>query len=126
MPDYQPLHRYEQFNVDCEWKFYSTYLLSHCTSNEKVMRQVTPQKGRAMAQAVSRRPPTAEARVRSRASTCGGQSGTGTGFFFTPEYFGFPLSISFRRCSITGKMEKTNLSSSSQGCTISLKAAVRP
>jgi hypothetical protein len=40
-------------------------------------------KGRAMAQAVSRRPLTAEARVRSRVSPCeicGGQSGTGTGF----------------------------------------------
>jgi hypothetical protein len=37
--------------------------------------------GRAMAQAVSRRPPTAEARVRSRlCGICGGQSGTGTGF----------------------------------------------
>jgi hypothetical protein len=39
--------------------------------------------GRAMAQAVSHRPLTAEARVRSRVSPCeicGGQSGTGTGF----------------------------------------------
>jgi hypothetical protein len=38
---------------------------------------------RAMAQAVSHRPLTAEARVRSRFSLCGiygGQSGTGTGF----------------------------------------------
>jgi hypothetical protein len=52
--------------------------------------------GRAMAQAVSRRSLTAEARVRSRVSQfgiCGGQSGTGTGF--SPPYFGFPLSISF-------------------------------
>jgi hypothetical protein len=40
-------------------------------------------KGRAMVQAVSRRPLTAEARVRSRVCPCGiygGQSGTGTGF----------------------------------------------
>jgi hypothetical protein len=38
--------------------------------------------GRAMAQAVSRRPLTTEARVRSRVSRviCGGQSGTWTGF----------------------------------------------
>jgi hypothetical protein len=60
-----------------------------------------------MAQGVSRRPLTAEARVRSRFSPCGifgGQSGTRTGFF--PEYFRFPLSSSFHRCSITSKNEK--------------------
>jgi hypothetical protein len=46
--------------------------------------------GRAMAQAVSRRPPTAEARVRSWVSPrgiCGGQSGTG------PEFFGSPVNF---------------------------------
>jgi hypothetical protein len=63
--------------------------------------------GRAMAEAVSRRPVTAEAWLRSRVSPCaicGGQSGTGT--VLSPEYFGFPLSISFHRCSITKKNEK--------------------
>jgi hypothetical protein len=42
---------------------------------------------------------------------------------FFPEYFDFPLSISFYRCSITRKNEKKE-SSLSQGCKISLKAAV--
>jgi hypothetical protein len=42
-----------------------------------------PRMGRAMAQAVSRRPLTAEARVLDLVNPCGicgGQSGTGTGF----------------------------------------------
>jgi hypothetical protein len=45
---------------------------------------------RAMAQVVSRRPLTAEARVRARVNPCGicGQSGTGTGF--SPSYLVFP------------------------------------
>jgi hypothetical protein len=63
--------------------------------------------GRAMAQAVSRRPFTAEAQDRSRVGPCGicgGQSGIETGF--SPEYFGFALSISFQRCSITWKNKK--------------------
>jgi hypothetical protein len=50
--------------------------------------------GRAISQVVSRRPLTAEARVRARVNPCGicsGQSGTGTGFF--SEYFCFLLSI---------------------------------
>jgi hypothetical protein len=52
---------------------------------------VTEWNSRTMAQVVSRRPVTAEARVRARVNPCGicgGQSGTGTGF--SPEFFGFP------------------------------------
>jgi hypothetical protein len=52
----------------------------------KVMREL----GRAMAQAVSHRPLTAEARVRARVNPCGicgGQSGTGIGFSPSSSFF---------------------------------------
>jgi hypothetical protein len=48
---------------------------------------------RAMAQAVSRQPLTAESRVRSRVNPCGiygGQSGTGTGFSLSSAVFPCP------------------------------------
>jgi hypothetical protein len=62
-----------------------------------------------MAQAVSRRPPTTETRVRS-----GGQSMWDLWWTkwhwdsFFPEYFGFPLLVSLHRCSITRKRTKNN------------------
>jgi hypothetical protein len=87
-----------------------------------------------MAQAVSRRSLTAEARVRFRVSPCGicgGQSGTVTAFYL--EYFGFPPSISFHRCSITRKNEKkkliifiTGLHNKPQGCGVSVSSAAVP
>jgi hypothetical protein len=52
---------------------------------------------RAVAQAVSRRLPTAAARLRAQVRSCGicgGQSGTGQVF---TEYFGFPSQFSFHR-----------------------------
>jgi hypothetical protein len=60
--------------------------------------------GRAMAQAVSGRPLTVEAQVRSRVSPCGifgGQSGTGTGF--SPSTSVFPCQFHSTGVSLHGK-----------------------
>jgi hypothetical protein len=54
----------------------------------------TDPRGCAIAQAVSRRHPTAAARVQAQVSSCGGQSGTGAGF---SEYFGFNYKFLFHR-----------------------------
>jgi hypothetical protein len=91
---------------------------------------VTSVSGRAMAQSVSCRLLTAEAWVRSRVSPygiCGGQSGTGTGF--SPSSSVVRCQFHSTGAPLIGKMEKISSSfslSSSQSCTRSLKAAVRP
>jgi hypothetical protein len=85
-----------------------------------------------MAQAVRRRPLTAEARVRSRVipcGICGVKSDTETGFIH--EYFGFPLSILFHRCFFTKKTKKliifiTGLHNKPQGCGASVTSAAGP
>jgi hypothetical protein len=64
--------------------------------------------GRAMSQAVSRRPLTAEARVRCRVGPCGicgGQSGTGTGFSLSTS--DFPCQFHSTGAQ-NGKTEKTS------------------
>jgi hypothetical protein len=62
-----------------------------------------------MGQAASRRPPTADARVRSRGQSMWDLWWTKWHWdrLFS-EYFGFPLSVSFHRCSITRKRTKNN------------------
>ena len=62
---------------------------------------------RVMAQAVSRRPLTAETRVRSRVNPREifiGQSGTGTGFF--PSNSGLPCQFHSTGAPLLGKMKK--------------------
>jgi hypothetical protein len=61
--------------------------------------------GRAMAQAVSRRPLTAEARVRP-CGICGGQSGTGTGI--SPSTSVFPCQFHSTVAQSKWKSRKTN------------------
>ena len=83
-----------------------------------------------MDHAVSRRPPTAEARARSWVSPCGicgGQSGTGTGF--SPSTLVFPRQFHSTGAPLLGKYEKTNhlsLHLHHKCCTISLKVVVFP
>jgi hypothetical protein len=87
-----------------------------------------------MAQAVSRRPLTAEARIRSQFSPCGicsGQSGTGTGFFpralrYSPVSF-IPPVLHYKEKG--GKkliFFITRLHNKPQGCNASVASAAGP
>jgi hypothetical protein len=86
--------------------------------------------GRAMAQAVSRRPPTAEDRVRFRVSPCGisgGQSCTGTGFSRSTSVF--PRQFHSTGAPLLGRGQKNNhhhhhrLHKKPQGCGASVASA---
>jgi hypothetical protein len=88
-----------------------------------------------MAQAVSRRPPTAETRVRSRVSPYGiygGQSSTGTGF--SPGSLVFPCQFHSTGAPLPGKGQKviiiiifiTGLHNKPQGCSASVASAAGP
>jgi hypothetical protein len=85
-----------------------------------------------MAQAVSRRPLTAESRVRSRVNPCGmcgGQSGTGTGF--SPSTLVFHCQFHSTGAPLHGKTKKLNifitgLHNKPQGCGASVVSAAGP
>jgi hypothetical protein len=81
----------------------------------------------AMAQAVSRRPVTAEARVRSWVGPrgiCGGQSDTGTGF--SPINSVFPCQFHSTGAPLLGKAEKPHNHLPHRVAQKAFKAAVRP
>jgi hypothetical protein len=83
--------------------------------------------GRAVAQAVSRRPPTAEARVRSRVSPCGifgGQSGTVTGF--SPSTSVFPCQFHSTAVPLLRKGQKNNNHHRHLHHRVAQEAAARP
>jgi hypothetical protein len=93
--------------------------------------------GRAMAQAVSHRPVTAEVRVRSRVTSCGiccGQSGTGTGF--SPSTSVLPCRFHSIGAPLHGEMKTliiiivmvfiTGLYNKLQGCGASVASAAGP
>jgi hypothetical protein len=93
--------------------------------------------GRVMAQAVSRRLPTAEARVPSRTSPCGicgGQIGTGTGL--SPSTSVFSCQFYSTGAPLLGKGQKiiiiiivifiTGLHKKPQGCGASVASAAGP
>jgi hypothetical protein len=86
-----------------------------------------------MAQAVSRRPLTAEAQVRSRVGLCGingGQSGTGTGF--SPSTSVLPCQFHSTGAPLDGKTIKTliifitGLHNKPQRCGASVASAAGP
>ena len=92
----------------------------------------SPDLGRAMAQAISRRPLTAEVRGRSRVSPCGicgGQSGTG--MVFPPNTSVFPCRFHSTGAPLHGKTKKlinfiTGLHNKPQGFGASVASAAGP
>jgi hypothetical protein len=95
-------------SIECKVRFLYVFCsLSFSAITVRTVNFVTHfDVGRAMAQAVSRRPSTAEARVRSVSpcGICGGQSGTGTGF--SPSTSVFPCQFHSTGDPLLGKMKK--------------------
>ena len=106
---YRPLNRPDALCckfVGCDWYLYSvnTFYVQVFPHNIKIsLYSNYAMQGRAMAQAVSRRPLTAEARF-GPCGICGGQSGTGTGF--SPSTSVFPCQFHSTSAPLKWKKQK--------------------
>jgi hypothetical protein len=127
-------------SVSLPTHFRTNWMLCHgrCTNILHAAWTYTPVIGHAMAQAVSRRPPTMEAQVQSWVSPCGicgGQSGTGTGFSLSSSVF--PCQFHSTGAPLLGKGQKiiiiiiififiVGLHNKPHGCSASIASAVGP
>jgi hypothetical protein len=110
------------------------FIWKQCKEITQLITNLKINNGRAMAQALSRRPLTRDIRVRSRVSTCGicgGQIGNGTRFSTITSVF--PCQFHSTGAPLYAKTKKkkliifiTGMHNNPQGCCASVASAAAP